>query len=270
MVGSGGREHALCWSLAASPLVGELLCAPGSDAIAREARCVPVAADDIAGLVALCRAEQVELVVPGPELPLVLGLADRLDEAGIKVCGPTRGGGAARGVEGLRQGSSAPATASRPRAIAASGTTRRRRRAPTSAAEGAPIVIKADGLAAGKGVTVAATVEEALRALDEAFGGAFGAAGSTVVIEECLVGEEASLFALCDGRDLLAFGSAQDHKRVGEGDTGPNTGGMGAFAPAASLTRARSPSGRWPRSSGPRSPAWPPRARPIAASSTPA
>ncbi len=235
VIGAGGREHALCWSLAASPLVSELLCAPGSDAIAREARCVPIAVDDLAGLVAFCREERVELVVPGPELPLVLGLIDRLEAAGIKAFGPSA---AAARLEGSK------AFAKDFCARHAIPTARHRtfRSAEAEAAkayvraEGAPIVVKADGLAAGKGVTVAATVDDALAALDDAFGGAFGAAGGTVVVEQCLAGEEASLFALVDGQHLLAFGTAQDHKRVGKGDTGPNTGGMGAYAPAPCMT----------------------------------
>jgi phosphoribosylamine--glycine ligase len=237
VVGSGGREHALCWSLAASPLVSELFCAPGSDAIAREATCVPLAIDDLDGIVGFCREQGVELVVPGPELPLVLGLVDRLASAGIKAAGPSSA--AAR-----LEGSKAFAKDFCLRHAIPTARYRAFRRDDAEAArayvraEGAPIVVKADGLAAGKGVTVAATVEEAEAALAQAFGGAFGAAGSTVVVEECLAGEEASLFALVDGQNVLAFGTAQDHKRVGEGDRGPNTGGMGAYAPAANLTPA--------------------------------
>ncbi len=235
VIGAGGREHALCWTLAGSPLVSELLCAPGSGAIAREARCVPIAADDLDGIVAFCREQRVEMVVPGPELPLVLGLVDRLEAAGIKAFGPS---GAAARLEGskafakdfcVRHGIPTARHRTFRHTEAAAARTYVR-------AEGAPIVIKADGLAAGKGVTVAATVEQALSALDDAFGGAFGAAGSTVVVEACLEGEEASLFALVDGLHVLAFGTAQDHKRAGEGDTGPNTGGMGAYSPAPCMT----------------------------------
>jgi phosphoribosylamine--glycine ligase len=237
VVGSGGREHALCWALAASPVVSELLCAPGSDAIAREARCPPLAVDDIEGLVRCCRDERVELVVPGPELPLVLGLVDRLEDAGISACGPSAAAARLEGSKAFakefcaRHGIPTARHRSFTRAEAAAARA-------YVAAVGAPIVIKADGLAAGKGVTVATTIAEAERALDEAFGGAFGAAGSTVVVEECLTGAEASLFALVDGEHALMFGTAQDHKRVGEGDVGPNTGGMGAFAPAPALTPA--------------------------------
>jgi phosphoribosylamine---glycine ligase len=237
VVGAGGREHALCWSLAASPLVRELWCAPGSDAIAREAQCVPLAVDDLDGIAAFCRDRKIDLVVPGPELPLVLGLTDRLAAAGIKVAGPSA---AAARLEGSKAFAKAFCVRHGiPTAAARTFSWREREAAQAYVRErGAPIVIKADGLAAGKGVTVAASVEQALDALEQAFGGAFGSAGQTVVIEECLRGEEASLFALVDGRNVLAFGSAQDHKAVGEGDRGPNTGGMGAYAPAPCLTPA--------------------------------
>jgi phosphoribosylamine--glycine ligase len=235
VVGGGGREHALCWALAASPLVSELYCAPGSDAIAREARRVPLALDDVAAIVAFCRDQGIELVVPGPELPLVLGLVDRLEEAGIPAFGPSAVAARLEGSKAFakefcaRHGiPTAPfKTFTREQADAARAYVRER---------GAPIVVKADGLAAGKGVTVASSVDEALAALDAAFDGAFGAAGDVVLIEDCLVGEEASLFALVDGASVLEFGTAQDHKRVGEGDSGPNTGGMGAYAPAPCMT----------------------------------
>jgi phosphoribosylamine--glycine ligase len=236
VVGAGGREHALCWALAASPLASELYCAPGSDAIAREATCVPLAIDDVAGIVAFCRGQGIELVVPGPELPLVLGLVDRLEEAGIPVFGPSA---AAARLEGSK--AFAKAFCARHGIPTAPFRTFTREQAEAARAylreRGAPVVVKADGLAAGKGVTVAGSVDEALGAVDAAFGGAFGAAGDTVLIEECLVGEEASLFALVDGASVLEFGTAQDHKRVGEGDSGPNTGGMGAYAPAPSMTQ---------------------------------
>jgi phosphoribosylamine---glycine ligase len=237
VVGAGGREHALCWSLAASPLVRELWCAPGSDAIAREATCVPIAVDDLDGITAFCRDRKIDLVVPGPELPLVLGLADRLEAAGIKVAGPSA---AAAQLEGSKAFTKAfCARHGIPTAASKTFTWRERDAAEAYIrAQGAPIVVKADGLAAGKGVTVATDVEQALGALEQAFGGAFGSAGKTVVIEECLRGEEASLFALVDGRNVLEFGTAQDHKAVGEGDRGPNTGGMGAYAPAPCMTPA--------------------------------
>jgi phosphoribosylamine--glycine ligase len=237
VVGSGGREHALCWSLAASPLVSELFCAPGSDAIAREANCVPLAIDDLDGIVAFCRERGIELVVPGPELPLILGLVDWLTSAGIKAAGPSSAAARLEGSKAYAKDFCArhgiPTARYRVFRSAEAAAARAYLRA-----EGAPIVIKADGLAAGKGVTVARTVEEAEAALERAFGGAFGAAGSTVIVEECLAGEEASLFALVDGENVLAFGTAQDHKRVGEADRGPNTGGMGAYAPAPCMTPA--------------------------------
>jgi phosphoribosylamine---glycine ligase len=237
VVGSGGREHALCWSLAGSPLVSELLCAPGSDAIAGEATCLPVAADDLEGIVALCRERAVDLVVPGPELPLVLGLADRLAEAGVKVFGPSAAAACLEGSKAFardfcaRHGIPGPAyrVFAKDQAEAAREHVR---------AQGAPLVVKADGLAGGKGVTVAATVEAALDALDQAFTGAHGEAGDRVVIEACLEGEEVSVFALVDGADVLPFGTAQDHKRAFDGDTGPNTGGMGAISPAPVMTPA--------------------------------
>lgn len=237
VVGAGGREHALCWSLAASPLVSELFCAPGSDAIAREASCVPLAVDDLDGITAFCRHEQVDLVVPGPELPLVLGLADRLAGAGIKVAGPNS---AAAQLEGSK--AFTKAFCARHRIPTANSRTFSWKEKGSAEAylreQGAPIVIKADGLAAGKGVTIAATIEQALDALEQAFGGAFGNAGRLVVIEEFLQGQEASLFALVDGHNVLEFGTAQDHKAVGDGDAGPNTGGMGAYAPAPCMTPA--------------------------------
>jgi phosphoribosylamine--glycine ligase len=198
---------------------------------------VPLAVDDLDGITAFCREQKIDLVVPGPELPLVLGLADRLQAAGIKVAGP---GAAAARLEGSK--AFAKAFCARhgiPTAAAKAFSWREREAAEAYVrAQGAPIVVKADGLAAGKGVTVAASVDQALAALKQAFGGAFGSAGESVVIEECLRGEEASLFALVDGRNVLAFGTAQDHKAVGEGDRGPNTGGMGAYAPAPCMTPA--------------------------------
>ena len=235
VVGAGGREHALCWALAASPLVDRLYCAPGSDAIGREATLVPLAIDDLAGIVAFCRDQRIDLVVPGPERPLVLGLVDHLEAAGIKAFGPSAAAARLEGSKAFakefcrRHG--IPSARFRTFGAAQADAARAYVRE-----HGAPVVVKADGLAAGKGVTVAASVDEALLAVDHAFGGAFGAAGSTLVIEDCLEGEEASLFALVDGAHVLEFGTAQDHKRAGDGDTGPNTGGMGAYAPAPCMT----------------------------------
>ncbi|MGH6915691.1 MAG: phosphoribosylamine--glycine ligase, partial [Geminicoccales bacterium] len=230
-----GREHALCWSLAASPLVNELLCAPGSDAIGREAKCVPLAVDDLEGIVAFCREHAVDLVVPGPELPLVLGVVDRLEAAGIKAFGPSAAAARLEGSKAFARDFCArhgiPGAAYRAFASDQAAAARAYVRE-----KGAPLVVKADGLAAGKGVTVAESVDEALDALGQAFGGVFGAAGERVVVEEKLLGEEASLFALVDGAHVLELGTAQDHKRARDGDLGPNTGGMGAFAPAPCMT----------------------------------
>ncbi len=229
LVGSGGREHALAWAISRSPLLTELVAAPGSPGIAAFARCVAVGADDVAGLVALARAEAIDLVVPGPEAPLVAGLADAMAAAGIACFGP---GAAAARLEGSKSFSREVADAAGipgarwerfEDAAAAHDFVRRR---------GAPIVVKADGLAAGKGVVVAATLGEAEAAIDSMMrDGALGGAGAAVVIEECLEGDEVSLFALCDGTEAVLLGAAQDHKRLGDGDTGPNTGGMGAVSP---------------------------------------
>jgi phosphoribosylamine--glycine ligase len=235
VVGSGGREHAFCWSLAASPMVSEVLCAPGNAGIAAIARCVQVAVDDIDGLIRLAEDEGIGLVVVGPELPLTLGLVDRLAEAGIRAFGPSA---AAARLESSKAFTKDFCTRHAiPTARYRTFTTNEAGEARAYVqAEGAPIVIKADGLAAGKGVVVAETLDEALSAVDDAFAGGFGEAGATLVIEECLLGEEASLFALCDGVHALEIGTAQDHKRAFDGDRGPNTGGMGAYSPAPVLT----------------------------------
>ncbi|MFN4088795.1 MAG: phosphoribosylamine--glycine ligase [Alphaproteobacteria bacterium] len=234
VVGSGGREHALCWAIAASPLCGKLWCAPGNAGIAAEADCVPIAADDLDGIVAFARTEAVDLVVVGPEAPLVAGLADRLEAAGIRVFGPSAAAARLEGSKAFMKDLCAahgiPTAAYRrfTDADAAKAYVRER---------GAPIVVKADGLAAGKGVVVAATVAEAEAAVDDALvAGRFGAAGAELVVEDFLDGEEASYFALVDGEHVLPLASAQDHKRVGDGDTGPNTGGMGAYSPAPVMT----------------------------------
>ena len=230
VIGSGGREHALCWALAASPLLTKLWCAPGNPGIARLAECVPIGALDIAALVAFAQDNEIDLVVPGPEAPLVAGITDAMEAAGIACCGPSR---AAAQLEGSKSFAKEVADA------AGIPTARWERFDDAEAARefvcrrGAPIVVKADGLAAGKGVVVAATEAEALAAIDAMMDvRAFGDSGAAVVIEECLTGDEVSVFALCDGETALPLGSAQDHKRVGDGDTGPNTGGMGAYAPA--------------------------------------
>jgi phosphoribosylamine--glycine ligase len=236
LVGGGGREHALAMALTASPRLKLLWCAPGNAGIAAIAACVPIAADDIAGLVSFAREHAVDLVVVGPEAPLVAGLADACAAAGIDCFGPSAAAARLEGSKAFTKeicaeaGVPTAASATFDDAEAALAHVR---------ARGAPIVVKADGLAAGKGVVVAATVAEAEEAVVSMMrGGAHGAAGARVVIEECLVGEEVSFFALCDGTRALAFGAASDHKRVGEGDTGPNTGGMGAYSPPARFTAA--------------------------------
>jgi phosphoribosylamine--glycine ligase len=234
VVGSGGREHALCWALSASPLLTKLWCAPGNPGIAEVAENVPIGALDIAALVAFCTAHAVDLVVPGGEPPLVAGIADAMGTAGIGCIGPSA---AAARLEGSKSFTKEICDAAGiPTALwerfddAASARDFVRRR-------GAPIVVKADGLAAGKGVVVAASVEQAEDAIGEFMErGALGEAGRSVVIEECLIGDEISLFALCDGTHAIPLGAAQDHKRVGDGDVGPNTGGMGAYSPPAALT----------------------------------
>lgn len=235
VVGGGGREHALCWTLAASPLCHKLYCAPGNAGIAEEAECVAIAAEDVDGLVAFVQKEAVDYVVVGPEGPLVLGLVDRLAAIGVKAFGPSAAAAQLEGSKGFtkdlctKYGIPTAAYARFTDADAARAYVRER---------GAPIVVKADGLAAGKGVTVAMTEDEALQAIDEAMAGAFGAAGAELVIEACLEGEEASFFALVDGETALPLATAQDHKRVHDGDRGPNTGGMGAYSPAPAMTEA--------------------------------
>ncbi len=236
VVGSGGREHALCAAIKASPLCSELVCAPGNAGIAEVATYPPVAAMDIPGIVALAREKAIDLVMVGPEGPLVAGLVDALAAAGIKAVGPTAAAARLEGSKGFmkdfcaRHGIPTAAYARFTDAAAAKDYVR---------AQGAPIVVKADGLAAGKGVVVAATVDEALAAIDLMMTErAFGDAGGELVIEEFLAGEEASFFALIDGKTAIPLGAAQDHKAVGDGDIGPNTGGMGAYAPAPVMTQA--------------------------------
>jgi len=234
VVGSGGREHALCWKIAASPLCDRLYCAPGNAGIAREAECVPIAATDIDALLAFARKQAVDLVVVGPEAPLVAGLVDRLDDAGIRAFGPRAAAAILEGSKGFMKDLCAkhhiPTAGYRRFEEADSAKSFVR-------AHGGPIVIKADGLAAGKGVILCVSVAEAERAIDRMIADrAFGEAGASIVVEEFLEGEEASFLALVDGENLLPLASAQDHKAVGEGDTGPNTGGMGAYSPAPMVT----------------------------------
>jgi phosphoribosylamine---glycine ligase len=234
VVGAGGREHALTWAIAASPLVDALYCAPGNAGIAEEAECVPIGATDIAGLVEFCRRERIDFVVVGPEAPLVLGLVDAFEAAGVPTFGPSAAAAELEGSKGYAKDLC--------RRAGIPTATHRRFRDPAAAkafviSHGAPIVVKADGLAAGKGVTVATDLDTALRAVDAALvERRLGAAGLEIVVEDFLAGEEASFFALIDGKNALPLATAQDHKRLGDGDTGPNTGGMGACSPAPRLT----------------------------------
>ena len=234
VVGGGGREHALCWKLKQSPLLTRLWCAPGNAGIADVAECVAIGAEDIPKLVEFAKTNAVDLVVVGPEAPLVLGLADRLKDAGIKVFGPSAAAAALEGSKGFMK--DVVWRAGIPTAWYGRFTDIDKAKA-FIREKGAPIVVKTDGLAAGKGVVVALTLDEALKAVDDMMGDkVFGDAGSELVIEEYLDGEEISFFALCDGKTALPLVGAQDHKRVGDGDTGPNTGGMGAYSPAPVLT----------------------------------
>ena len=236
VVGGGGREHALCLAIAASPLLAQLWCAPGNPGIAEVATCIAIGAEDVAALVAFALENAMDLVVAGPEAPLTLGLSDACAAAGIACFGPSA---AAAQLEGSKAFCKQVADAALvPTAAWARFDNAADARAHIRA-HGAPIVVKADGLAAGKGVVVASTLAEAEAAVADIMESRIhGAAGAAVVIEECLLGEEISFFALCDGTRALALGAAQDHKRVGEGDTGPNTGGMGAYAPPPAFTPA--------------------------------
>ncbi|HEY5379404.1 MAG TPA: phosphoribosylamine--glycine ligase [Pseudolabrys sp.] len=237
ILGSGGREHALAWKMAASPLVTKLYCAPGNAGIAQEAECVALDVADHRAVIAFCQANKIEFVVVGPEVPLVGGIVDDLEAAGIKAFGPGKWAARLEGSKGftkdLCKANKIPTAAyERFKGAAAAKEYVRKK--------GAPVVVKADGLAAGKGVVVAETVEEAETAVDMMFSGGLGERAWEIVIEDCLVGEEASFFALCDGESAIALASAQDHKRVGDGDKGPNTGGMGAYSPAPIMTEAMS------------------------------
>lgn len=233
VVGAGGREHSLVQAIARSPQKPRLLCAPGNAGIAADATCFPIAADDVAGLVALAKSEQVDFVVVGPEVPLSLGLSDQLIAAGIPVFGPKADGAMLEASKIFTK------------------QILLKYNIPTAAAgifdavdpalaylqsRGAPIVIKADGLAAGKGVTVAQTLPEAEAAVRDMLGGKFGESSSHILVEDCLVGEETSILVIVSGRDYVILPTSQDHKRIGDGDTGPNTGGMGTYSPAEVVT----------------------------------
>jgi phosphoribosylamine--glycine ligase len=238
VVGSGGREHALCWSLAASPLTDALYCAPGNAGIAREATCIDLKPTDIEGIVGFATENAIDLVVVGPEAPLVAGLVDALSDAGVKAFGPTAAAAQLEGSKGFMKDLCAeagiPTAAYRrfPKSEAAAAMAYAREL-------GAPVVIKADGLASGKGVVVCQSLTEAENAIESALTrDAFGEAGSEIVVEDFLEGEEASAFALCDGKSVVMLPGAQDHKRAYDGETGPNTGGMGAYSPAPVLTNA--------------------------------
>ena len=233
LLGSGGREHALAWAIAASPLTTKLYCAPGNAGIAQEAELVALDIADHAAVIAFCKDKKIDFVVVGPEGPLCAGIVDDLEAAGIRAFGPSKLAAQLEGSKGFTK------DICRAHNIPTAAYERFKAAAPAKdyiRKVGAPIVVKADGLAAGKGVVVAETIEEALAAVDMIFAGGVGAAGSEVVVEEFLTGEEASFFALCDGATAIALASAQDHKRVFDGDKGPNTGGMGAYSPAPVMT----------------------------------
>jgi phosphoribosylamine--glycine ligase len=237
ILGSGGREHALAWKIAASPLTTKLYCAPGNAGIAREADCVGLDVADHAAVVAFAKDKKIDLVVVGPEGPLCAGIVDDLEAAGVKAFGPTKWAARLEGSKGFTK------DLCKANNIPTAAYQRFKQAGPAKdyvRKQGAPIVVKADGLAAGKGVVVAESVKEAEDAIDMMFGGGkdgpLGAPAWEIVIEECLVGEEASFFALCDGETAIPLASAQDHKRAFDGDKGPNTGGMGAYSPAPIMT----------------------------------
>ena len=235
VLGSGGREHSLVWAMAQNPKCDQIFCAPGNAGIAELAACVPVDILDGQAVAAFCAAEAIDFVVIGPEAPLAAGVADTLRAAGVLTFGPSAAAARLEASKAFTKeicdASGAP-TAGYARFTDAAAAKAHIRR------EGAPIVIKADGLAAGKGVVVAEDVATAEAAIDDMLGGAFGDAGSEVVIEEFMHGEEASFFVLCDGENAVPIGTAQDHKRAFDGDLGPNTGGMGAYSPAPIMTAA--------------------------------
>ncbi|MBP9951253.1 MAG: phosphoribosylamine--glycine ligase [Cypionkella sp.] len=235
ILGSGGREHALAWAVKQNPKTDRLIVAPGNAGIAMLAECADLDILDGAAVVAFCEAQAIDFVIVGPEAPLAAGVADATRAAGVLTFGPSAAAARLEASKAFTKeicdacGAPTAAYARFTESGAAKDHIRRM---------GAPIVVKADGLAAGKGVIVAMDEAEALAAVEDMFGGAFGAAGAEVVIEEFMIGEEASFFVLTDGINALPIGTAQDHKRVGDGDTGPNTGGMGAYSPAPCLSDA--------------------------------
>ncbi len=235
ILGSGGREHALAWAVMQNPKCDKLIVAPGNAGIAAIADCAALDILEGGAVVAFCEGNNIDFVIVGPEAPLAAGVADELREAGFTVFGPSAAAAALEASKAFTKEVCAAVGA--PTAAYGHFSDAAAARAYVTA-QGAPIVIKADGLAAGKGVIIAMTDAEALEAVDSMFDGSFGDAGAEVVIEEFMQGEEASFFVLCDGETVLPIGTAQDHKRVGDGDTGPNTGGMGAYSPAPVLTDA--------------------------------
>jgi phosphoribosylamine--glycine ligase len=235
ILGSGGREHALAWAALQNPKCDKLIVAPGNAGIAMIADCATLDIEDGGAVVTFAEENSIDFVIVGPEAPLAAGVADRLRDAGLLVFGPSA---AAAKLEASKAFTKAICDAAGAPTAAYGHFTDADSAKAYVQAQGAPIVVKADGLAAGKGVIIAETVPEAEASIDDMFGGAFGGAGAEVVIEEFMRGEEASFFVLCDGTDVLPIGTAQDHKRVGEGDTGPNTGGMGAYSPAPVMTDA--------------------------------
>lgn len=235
LLGSGGREHALAWAISNSAQIETLYAAPGNAGIAECATIIELDMADHAAVIAFCKHNAIDLVVVGPEAPLVVGIVDDLNAAGIRAFGPTKLAAQLEGSKGFTKDICANYNIP----TAAYGRFKDPEAAKNYIREqGAPIVVKADGLAAGKGVIMAMTLDEALQAVDDCFGGSFGEAGHEVVVEEFMEGEEASFFALCDGKNTLALASAQDHKRVGDGDVGLNTGGMGAYSPAPVMSEA--------------------------------
>ena len=233
VLGSGAREHAMCWSLANSPLITKLICAPGNPGIKEEAECIDLNINNNEDIISLALKEEIDLVIPGPEIPLVNGIINELNKVNIKAFGPSK---EASKLEGSKKFTKEICKAANIPTANYESFTNQDHAINYIKNINTPIVIKADGLAAGKGVIIAKNKDEAILAIENLFKGIFGEAGKTVLIEEYLEGIEASYFALCDGKNAIPLTNAQDHKRVGDGDTGPNTGGMGAFSPTPNLS----------------------------------